>query len=215
VRDLVLDARAVAPPGPDAPPAGPGTASRPDPSPHPPPDARPRRPSIVHVRTYRAASASRVPASGAAASGGPTACVPAACVPAEGVPAEGGDPGCSGLLDFAVVADRTGPHAVAIAYDHGGSAPLAIGLAVDRAQARTVRYAPLEPGTTRRTTVVTVHLHRGPGVIRVAEGPPHARLHVHSLRVAEIVPARDAAAPGAHRLPGTHDLPGARPVAAA
>ena len=104
---------------------------------------------------------------------------------------------------------------MAITYDHGGSAPLALGIAVDRAQARTGRYAPLDPGTTRRTTVVTVHLHRGAGVIRVAEGSPHARLRVHSLRVAEIAPARDAADPGALRLPGTHDLPEARPVAAA
>jgi hypothetical protein len=121
-----------------------------------------RRHAIPHARCYPAA-ASRVHASAPP-------------------PADAG-PGSRSYLDFAVVAERTGPHSVAVTYDHPGSAPLALGFALDRAQTRTVRYPPLLAGNTRRTLVVDVHMRRGPGVIRLAEGHADARLHVHSVRV--------------------------------
>ncbi|MBP2457383.1 hypothetical protein ABID70_002914 [Clavibacter michiganensis] len=143
-----------------------------------------RRHAIPHVRLYPAAAASRVHAS------------------APPPPADA-DPGSRSYLDFAVVAAHAGPHAVAVTYDHCGSTPLALGFALDRAQTRTVLYPPLAVGTSRRTTVVDVEMRRGPGVIRVAEGPTGARLHVHSLRVTRLRPREDTAGGGAvPLLPG-------------
>ena len=142
-----------------------------------------RRHAIPHVRCYPATAASRVHAS--------------APPPADA------DPGSRSYLDFAVVAEQAGPHAVAVTYDHCGSAPLALGFALDRAQTRTVRYPPLAAGATRRTLVVDVEMRRGPSVIRVAEGPTGARLHVHSLRVTRIRPGEDACGGGSvPPLPG-------------
>ncbi|WP_316314929.1 hypothetical protein [Clavibacter michiganensis] len=51
---------------------------------------------------------------------------------------------------------------------------------------------PLAEGATRRTLVLAVQMRRGPGVIRVAEGPADARLNVHSLRVTRIHPGEEA-----------------------
>ncbi|WP_259338655.1 hypothetical protein [Clavibacter phaseoli] len=132
-----------------------------------------RRHAIPHVRCYPAAAASRVHAS------------------SPPPPPADADPGSRSYLDFAVVAEHAGPHAVAVTYDHCGSTPLALGFALDRGQTRTVRYPPLAAGTTRRTLVVDVDMRRGPGVIRVAEGSADARLHVHSLRVTGIRPGED------------------------
>ncbi|OUE22635.1 hypothetical protein BFL34_00160 [Clavibacter michiganensis] len=134
-----------------------------------------RRHAIPHVRCYPAVDASRVHAS------------------APPPPADA-DPGSRSYLDFAVVAEHDGPHSVAVTYDHGASTPLALGFALDRAQTRTVRYPPLVAGATRRTLAIDVEMRRGPGVIRVAEGPAGARLHVHSLRVTGIRPDEDAGA---------------------
>lgn len=39
---------------------------------------------------------------------------------------------------------------------------------------------------------LAVQMRRGPGVIRVAEGPADARLNVHSLRVTRIHPGEEA-----------------------
>jgi hypothetical protein len=133
---------------------------------------RPRRHAIAHVRCYPAVDASRVHA--------PT------------TPPDDAEPGSRSYLDFAVVADQAGPHTVSVTYDHCVPTPLALGFALDRGQTRTLRYPPLSRGTTRRTLTVDVDMRRGPGVIRVAEGPTGARLHVHSLRVAGIRPGRDA-----------------------
>ncbi|WP_233549184.1 hypothetical protein [Clavibacter lycopersici] len=133
-----------------------------------------RRHSIPHVRCYPAADASRVHAS----------TPPPLLADA--------DPGSRSYLDFAVVAEHAGLHSVAVTYDHPGSAPLALGFALDRAQTRTVRYPPLTEGATRRTLVVDVQMRRGPGVIRLAEGAADARLNVHSLRVTGIRPDEDA-----------------------
>lgn len=132
-----------------------------------------RRHSIPLIRCYPAADASRVHAS------------------APPPPADA-DPGSRSYLDFAVVAEHDGPHSISVTYDHGASTPLALGFALDRAQTRTVRYPPLVAGTTRRTLAIDVHMRRGPGVIRVAEGSDDARLHVHSLRVTGIRPDEDA-----------------------
>ncbi|MBM7412931.1 hypothetical protein JOE38_002754 [Clavibacter michiganensis] len=132
-----------------------------------------RRHSIPHVRCYPAVDARRVHAS------------------APPPPADA-DPGSRSYLDFAVVAEHDGPHSVAVTYDHRASTPLALGFALDRAQTRTVRYPPLVEGATRRTLAVDVQMRRGPGVIRVAEGPEDARLHVHSIRVTSVRPAEDA-----------------------
>jgi hypothetical protein len=168
VRELVHDARAAADTGPVRRPAGQGTVTRPIPTLRPAtPMCTSRRHSIPHIRCYPALDASRVHAS---------APMPAADV----------DPDSRSYLDFAVVAEQDGPHSVAVTYDHCAPTPLALGFALDRAQTRTVRYPPLVDGATRRTQVVDVHMRRGPGVIRVAEGTEDARLHVHSLRVTRI-----------------------------
>ncbi|CAQ02375.1 hypothetical protein ACR8AL_06460 [Clavibacter sepedonicus] len=132
-----------------------------------------RRHSISHIRCYPAVDAARVHASAPP-------------------PPEDADPGSRSYLDFAVVAEHDGPHAVAVTYDHCAPTPLALGFALDRAQTRTVRYPPLAAGATRRTLVLDVEMRRGPGVIRVAEGPEDARLHVHSLRVTRIRPGEEA-----------------------
>jgi hypothetical protein len=100
------------------------------------------------------------------------------------------------FLDFAVVAEHAGPHSVTVTYDHAADTPLVLGLALDRAQTRTVRYPPLPPGATRRTTTVDMDMRRGPGVIRVAEGPSSGRLRVHSLRVSGIRGDREGLGPG-------------------
>ncbi|QIS38390.1 hypothetical protein [Clavibacter capsici] len=134
-----------------------------------------RRHSIPLVRCYPALDASRVHAS-------------APTPPAEA------DPGSRSYLDFAVVAEHDGPHRIAVTYDHRAPSPLALGFALDGAQTRTVRYPPLAAGTTHRTSVVDVEMRRGPGVIRLAEGPEDARLHVHSLRVTRIPPREEAEA---------------------
>ncbi|WP_116053041.1 hypothetical protein [Clavibacter sp. 199] len=147
-----------------------------------------RRHSIPHVRSYPAVDASRVHAAT--------------------TPPDDAEPGSRSYLDFAVVADQAGPHTVCVTYDHCASTPLALGFALDRGQTRTVRYPPLSRGTTRRTLTVDVHMRRGPGVIRVAEGPTGARLHVHSLclagiRAADDADAADGSRPGIspHRAP--------------
>jgi hypothetical protein len=145
-----------------------------------------RRHAIPHVRCYPAVDASRVHAS-------------APYPPADA------DPGSRSYLDFAVVAEHDGRHSVAVTYDHGAATPLALGFALDRAQTRTVRYPPLVEGATRRTLVLDVEMRRGPGVIRVAEGPADARLHVHSLRVTGIRPGEDAGV-GAAVPPATEPL---------
>jgi hypothetical protein len=134
-----------------------------------------RRHAIPHVRCYPAVDAARVPAS------------------ATPPPADA-HPGSRSYLDFAVVAEHDGPHSVAVTYDHGASTPLALGFALDRAQTRTVRYPPLVEGATRRTLVLDVEMRRGARVIRVAEGPAGARLHVHSLRVTGFRDDEDAGA---------------------
>ncbi|MBM7389318.1 hypothetical protein JOE37_002312 [Clavibacter michiganensis] len=153
-------------------------ASRPVPTPRPAtPMCTARRHAIPHVRCYPATTASRVHASAPP-------------------PPTDADPGSRSYLDFAVVAEHAGPHAVAVTYDHCGSAPLALGFAVDRGQTRTVRYPPLAAGTTRQTTVVDVEMRSGPGVIRVAEGPTGARLHVHSLRLTRIRSGEDTGGGG-------------------
>ncbi len=155
-------------------PAGPGTVSRPVPTLRPDtPTCTARRHSIPHPRCYPADDASRVHASAPP-------------------PPGDADPGSRSYLDFAVVAEHDGPHSVAVTYDHCGSTPLALGFALDRAQTRTVRYPPLAEGATRRTLVLAVQMRRGPGVIRVAEGPADARLNVHSLRVTRIHPGEEA-----------------------
>ncbi|WP_235425942.1 hypothetical protein [Clavibacter michiganensis] len=181
MRELVHDARAAADTGPTRRPAGQGTVPRPIPTLRPAtPMCTSRRHSIPLVRCYPAVDASRVHASA------PT-------------PPADADPGSRSYLDFAVVAEHDGPHSVAVTYDHRAPTPLALGFALDRAQTRTVRYPPLAAGATRRTLVVDVEMRRGPGVIRVAEGPADARLHVHSLRVTRIQPREegdaDTAAP--------------------
>jgi hypothetical protein len=179
VRELAHDARAAADPGPTRRPQDRArllhrvAALRP---------ARPtctaRRHSIPHDRCYPAGDAARVHAS---------------AVPVDDPdPDPDAGPGSRSFLDFAVVADHTGPHSVAVTYDHCASTPLALGFALDRGQTRTVHYPPLRRGTTRRTLFVDVHMRRGPGVIRVAEGPTGARLHVHSLRVTGARAAPDA-----------------------
>jgi hypothetical protein len=137
-----------------------------------------RRHSIPHDRCYPAGEAARVHASAA---------------PVDDPDADpDAGPGSRSFLDFAVVAEHAGPHSVAVTYDHCASTPLTLGFALDRGQTRTVHYPPLRRGTTRRTLVVDVHMRRGPGVIRVAEGPTGARLHVHSLRVTRARAAPDA-----------------------
>lgn len=137
-----------------------------------------RRHSIAHARCYPAADASRVQSSRVHASAP--------------LPPEDADPGSRSYLDFAVVAEHDGRHSVAVTYDHCGSTPLALGFALDRAQTRTVSYPPLPEGATRRTLSIDVQMRRGPGVIRVAEGPAGARLNVHSLRVTRIHPGEEA-----------------------
>jgi hypothetical protein len=150
-----------------------------------PPTCTSRRHSIPPVRCYPAGDAARVHA--------------------DAVPVDDPEPGSRSFLDFAVVADHAGPHTVAVVYDHCASVPLALGFALDRTGARTVRYPPLLPGTSRRTALVDVHMRRGPGVIRVAEGPTGARLNVHALRVTGIrtrgEPADDAPAPASDCAP--------------
>jgi hypothetical protein len=172
VRELRPDARRLLPWSGSPSSAGPGSVIGRAAPLRPSRRCAPRRIRISHVRCYPAVDASRVHPS---------------------TPATDADPGGRSFLDFAVVADRDGPHSVAVTYDHAGDTPLVLGLALDRAQARTVRYPPLLPGATRRTTTVDMDMRRGPGVIRVAEGVHGGRLRVHSLRVTGICAAREAA----------------------
>ncbi|MDA3804102.1 hypothetical protein [Clavibacter sp. CT19] len=74
-------------------------------------------------------------------------------------------------------------HSVTVTYDHAAEVPLALGFALDRAQTRTVRYPPLEPGAARRSTTLDLRMERGPAVIRVAEGTAGTPLRVHSIRI--------------------------------
>jgi len=121
------------------------------------------RHAIVPARSYPADAAVRVP--------------PAA-TPADPLPA-----GARSYLDFRVSAEGAGAHAVAITYDHASPVPLDVGFAVDRVQVRTVRFPPLAPGACSRTVTVRADLPCGAAVIRVAEGPTDARLHLRSVRI--------------------------------
>jgi hypothetical protein len=144
---------------------------------------------MVNVRCYPAVDADRIHA-------GPS--------PA---PTDAADPGGRTFLDFQVEAEEAGIHSVTVTYDHAEPTPLDLGFALDRAQTRTVRYPPLPPGATRRTTSLDVDMRRGPAVIRVAEGAAGTRLRVHSLRVTGRDAAREAAADARSTPPGRAPRP--------